>query len=444
VNLSGAGAVLVGLCIVFAALGGYEYAQNGSQIGSLGGQISQVQGQVAGMPNVGLATTASQTVFGSNQSQTNQGINTPLVYAEKFTANPAGNATSTNFPFLSQIVARSWGDTGVIIHAAGPSPPSVSQTNYRDCVFVDNCTVNLRSPISAGDIILVFVSGYSPNVGWQASSVHDSLKLGFSLYKVSNWPAGPNAYTDSVYYAPVASGAASDLVTVAYNSQAQHSDPIVMDVTGTGLSVSGGATQDCTAFPCSAEITTEPVSLGTNYLAAANAYTDLGMAVTAQTGWTQISSGAIFAGHTSFMTGEYASSLNPVQACTLVPILPSDFEAQAPGYISITGTISAPNETIMVTQPFVSSSNSTYVLKSSSPSSTNSTTTISGPKTNSTSTATVTTTVSASVTTTGSSARTPIRYVSLKIPVQPGNVVVDLENCGPTAISATLSIDMVT
>jgi hypothetical protein len=48
------------------------------------------------------------------------------------------------------------------------------------------------------------------------------------------------------------------------------------------------------------------------------------------------------------------------------------------------------------------------------------TTTVSGPTTNSTS-----------------------NYVSIKIPVQPGNVVVDLENCGSSTISATLSVNMV-
>jgi hypothetical protein len=443
VNLAPAAAVLVVVCIVFAAFGGYEYSQNRYQMAAaVDGQISQVQSEVAGMSQTVFATTASQTVFG-NQSQTGQSITTPLVYAEKFTADPAGNATSTNFPFLSQIVARSWGDTGVVISGTGPSPVRVSQTSYRDCIFRITCDVNLGSPIHAGDIILVFVSGYSPNVGWHASSINDSLGLSFSLYKVSNWPAGPNAYTDSLYYATVPAGVSSDSITVSYNSVAQHSDPIVMDVTGTGLSVFGGATQDCTAFPCSTEITTQPVSLGTNYLAAANAYTDLGIAAAAQTGWTQVSSGAVFAGHTSFMTGEYASSQNAAQSCTYVPILPSNFAAQTSGYLSVTGVISAPSETLVVSQPFVSSTNSTYVLTPSSPSSTVTTTTISGQKTNVTATATVTTTGTSTVTITGSTTRTPIRYVSLNIPVHPGNIVADLENCGPTAISATLSINMV-
>jgi len=430
VNLSGAAAVLVAVCLVSAAFGGYEYSQNQYQAAaasSMPGRVSELQANLD--PQTGVITTLSQTAPG-NQSQIGQLISTPLIYSESFTANPAGSATSTNFPFLSQITPSSWGDTGIIIQGTGPSPARVSQTSYQDCIFVNNCTVTLSKPVSAGDMILVFVSGYSPHSGWQASSINDSLGLSFSLYKVSNWPAGPNAYTDSVYYATVAAGAASDSITVFYNSQARHSDPMVMDVTGSGLSVLGGGSQDCTSS-CTTNLTTQPVPLGASYLAAAYAYADLGIATSAQTGWTEVMSGAVFAGDTSFMTAEYASSQDAAQSCTYVPILPSDFAAQAPGYLSITGTISSPNETLVITQPFVpaSASNSTYVLTGSQPSQNGGIVMISGPTTNSSSTST---------------SSTAAYYVSLNIPVLPGNVVVDLENCGSTAISATLSVNIVT
>ena len=471
-NLAPAAAVLVVACMVLAAFGGYEYSQSAyqagvaqgisAQVSSLSSANSALQGQISSLqtstsasilngqpaqafagvgsdPGAVTITTQGQTTFvtqtgmgSGNQSQTSQGVVTPLIYSESFVAKPAASATSTTFPFLSQITPRSWGDTGIVIGGTSASPARVSQTTYHDCVFVKVCRVGLRGPVAAGDILLVFVSGYSPNVGWHASSVNDSMGSSFSLYKVSNWLAGPNAYTDSLYYTTVASGAASDSITVAYNSLAQHSDPIVMDVTGSGLSVLGGGSQDCTSA-CTTDITTPPVPLGARYLAAANAYTDLGIAASAQTGWTGVLSGAVFAGDTSFMTAEYASSQNAAQSCTYVPILPSDFAAQASGYLSVTGTISAPSETLVVSEPFVSSASSTYVLTPSSPFIT--TTTVS---TSTTTGASTTTTVS------GPTTNSTSNYVSLKIPVQPGNVVVDLENCGSSTISATLSVDIVT
>jgi hypothetical protein len=255
--------------------------------------------------------------------------------------------------------------------------------------------------VAAGDILLVFVSGYSPNAGWRAQSVSDSFGTSFSLYNGANWQASTNTYLDYVYYGIATPSGSIESLTVTYSSQAQHSDPIVMDVTGSGLAMYNGVSAVCTSA-CSTSIATSPATLTGSYLAAANAYDDLGGGASAGPGWTEVQSPASVTPGISFMTGEYSSSLGGGGGgggCSVIALLPANYVARYPGYLSISGTASSNTIMALVTYSGPGRTTATFPLGTA---------------------------------------------VSATIPILPGNVIVQLENCGATAASATLTVREVT
>jgi hypothetical protein len=174
----------------------------------------------------------------------------------------------------------------------------VSQTDFADCIGATSCTVAVPSKVGAGDILLVFVPGYSNTTGWQAVSVKDSLGNNFTKYAGVNWQDSVPGLSDSVFYAMVTAGGASDSVTVTYSSTATHSDPVVMDVTGPSLKVYSGNAAYC-ATSCTRDIATAVTPVSGDYLAAAEAYGDLGETVNGGSGWTSYHTAAYF------MTAEY-------------------------------------------------------------------------------------------------------------------------------------------
>jgi hypothetical protein len=345
-----------------------------NQIGVLDGQITQLRSQIS-----------------NDESLLSLSVTNTLLSSATFDLQALGS-TSTTFPFDSVSTPRSWGDVGVVVTGQPPSPPRVSQTGSQDCVFVTTCTVSLNRSVAAGDILLIFVSGYSPNPGWRAKSVNDSFGTSFNLYNAANWQASTNTYLDYVYYGFATPTSSPESVTVTYSLEAQHSDPIVMDVTGSGLAMYNGVSAVCTSS-CSSRITTSPATLAGSYVAAANAYDDLGQGASAAPGWTEVTTGASVSPGVSFMTGEYTTNLGG-GSCGVIPLLPASYVAKYPGYLSVTGT-SSTNATLLVTYPGTTPTTATYPLGTS---------------------------------------------VSLTIPVVPGNVIVQLQNCGSTPFSATLTV----
>jgi hypothetical protein len=178
----------------------------------------------------------------------------------------------------------------------------VSQTSSEDCIDAATCAINLAHKVDAGDVLLIFVTGYSFNSGWQAQSVHDSLGNTFKLYQGANWVRSCDSFSDYAFYAVATNGGASDVVTVYYSSEATHSDPVAIDVTGPNLAVYSGNAAECTSS-CTGSIATGPTPLKGSYLAAAEAYGDLGGAVVAAKDWVPVPTPAYF------MTGEFSSNL---------------------------------------------------------------------------------------------------------------------------------------
>ena len=351
------------------------------QLNTLNGQIIQLQGQIS-----------------TFQSLLNLSVTNSLISSQTFNLPPGGSASSTTFPFVSVSTPRSWGDVGVVVAGQPPGTPRVSQTGTQDCILVTGCTVGLNGAVAAGDILLVFVSGYSPNAGWRVQSVTDSFGTSFTLYNGANWQASTNTYLDYVYYGIATPSGSPDSVTVTYSSQAQHSDPIVMDVTGSGLSMFNGVSAVCTAS-CSTSIATSPATLAGSYLAAAMAYDDLGGGASAGPGWTQVSTPASVTPGVSFMTGEYSTNVGGGGGCSVLPLLPPNYVAKYAGYLSITGTTSSTAAVVLVTYPGTTQTTATYPLGTA---------------------------------------------VSAIIPIIPGNVIVQLENCGAASLSATLTVKEVT
>lgn len=196
-------------------------------------------------------------------------------------------------------VAR-WG--GSFYYNCAPSGAFASQTSSSDCIGLSTCVVNLTSQVNVGDVVLIFVTGYSHSPGWQAQSIQDSLGNTFTQYHGVNWVRSADSFSDYVFYAIATNGGASDVVTIAFNSQATHSDPVAIDVTGPSLAVYSGNAAVCTSS-CTTKIATGPTPLAGSYVAAAEAYGDLGVNVIAGSGWTSVSTPAYF------MTGEFNSNV---------------------------------------------------------------------------------------------------------------------------------------
>jgi len=184
--------------------------------------------------------------------------------------------------------------------------PSVSQTGYADCTSGTSCSVLLYlTTIQTGDVLLVFVPGYSAS-SWSVSSVSDSLGNTFTEQSGKAWSESTTYFGDYGYSAIVTSSGSADYVTVDYSASMSHTDPIVMDVTGTNLAVYSNNIGYCkSSCSSSTSLATNSTNYaGTYYLAAAAAYVDSGGAATAGTGWTSLSTGA------NYMKGEYDTSLS--------------------------------------------------------------------------------------------------------------------------------------
>ena len=364
-----------------------QLTQANANVTSLQGQISAINGQI----------TQLKGQISADQSLLSLSVVNTLISSQTFNVTRGGSASSVNFPFVSAITPRSWGDVGVVVTGQGTTTPRVSQTGFEDCIDVQSCSVGLNGTVAAGDILLVFVSGYSPNPGWRGQSVNDSFRTPFSLYNGVNWQATTNTYLDSVYYGIATSSGSADSVNVTYSSVAQHSDPIVMDVTGSNLSMYSGASAVCTVS-CTTNLMTSPAQTAGNYIAAATAYSDLGVAATAGSGWTQVTTGAVLSGaNSSFITGEYSTGAGG-GGCSVQQLLPSNYMAKYPGYLSISGTASSA-ATLLVSYPGTTQTIATYPLGT---------------------------------------------VISATIPIIPGNVNVQLENCGTASFVATLTVKEVT
>jgi hypothetical protein len=177
---------------------------------------------------------------------------------------------------------------------------SLSQSGTSDCIGTNTCTVTLSSTVNAGDVLLVFVPGYSFNTGWQAASVTDSLGNTFVQYQEGvNWQRSSDYFSDYAFYAIVSHAGSSDSVTITYNSATAHSDPVVMDVTGPNLAIYSGNAVSCTNG-CTSSIATSATPVSGMYFAGAEAYGDLGGNVNSG-GWTEIPTAAYY------MTAEYTT-----------------------------------------------------------------------------------------------------------------------------------------
>lgn len=344
------------------------------QINALNGQIAQLKGPISTYQSL-LGLSVTNTLVGSHT------FNLPL----------AGGASSTAFPFVAGPSPRSWGDVGIVVSGQAPTTTRVTQTGYQDCISVTSCTVNLTGTVAAGDILLVFVSGYSPNLGWQGQSVRDNFGTSFVQYRGVSWQSSTSYFSDYVFYEIATSSGSADAITVTYNSQAQHSDPVAMDVTGSNLSVYSGSSASCTSS-CSSTLATSPAALTGSYVAAAEAYADLGAPATAGSGWTQISTGA------NYMTGEYNMNVGG-GGCSFLPLLPSNYTAKYAGYLSVNGTSSSSAATALVYYPGTPQTTANFYLGNT---------------------------------------------VAAIIPIVPGNVIVQLEYCGTNPFTATLTIKEVT
>jgi phage shock protein A len=365
-----------------------QLTQANANVTALQGQLTAINGQIAQL----------KAQISNDEALLSLTVTNMLVNSQTFNLSPNVSTSSVTFPFVSAATPRSWGDIGVVVTGQGPANPEVSQTGYEDCIFVLTCSVLLNERVTTGDLLLVFVSGYSPNPGWRGQSINDTLGTTFALYNGVNWQAATNTYLDSVYYGTSAS-TGLDNVTVTYTSLAQHSDPIVMDVTGSGLTIYSGSSAVCTTA-CTTNLATSPARVNGSFLAAATAYPDLGVSATAGSGWTQVTTGAVLAGATSsFITGEYTTGLPSSSGCTLQSLLPPNYVAKYPGYLSITGTTSSPNAQLVVSYPGTTQTTATYPIGTT---------------------------------------------VSATIPIIPGNVNVQLEDCGGTPLAATLSVNEVT
>jgi hypothetical protein len=232
-----------------------------------------------------------------------------------FTADPSclltlsadgsgGSSTAANFPFtVSPPTPSTWGDSGIVVSGqSGGSGASLSQSGTQDCGYESACTLVLAGPVKVGDVLLVFVPGYSPTSVSFAQSVSDSLGNIFTEDQGVTWlDSGNTAFSDYPFYSVVTAGGSGDSLTVTFNSQIQRTDPVVMDVTGTNLAIFDGNAAFCTSS-CTQGISTPTLSLPTGpYFAAAEAFGDKGGNVNAGTGWTQISTDAYY------MTAEYTT-----------------------------------------------------------------------------------------------------------------------------------------
>ena len=196
---------------------------------------------------------------------------------------------------------------------SSPLSVRVSQTGTSSCAG-STCTVTLTTTVKAGDILAVFVPGYSANAGWQATSVKDSLGNTFTSYKGVAWPTSSEYYSDNMFYSLVTFPGSSDIVTITFSSAATVALPVVLDVTGTGLAVSAGATAACTTS-CGIIVATASTPVSGTYLAAAEALVDNGGTLSASDGWNYINTAEYYA------SAEYNTNVGSVS--TTFPFSPS-------------------------------------------------------------------------------------------------------------------------
>ena len=94
----------------------------------------------------------------------------------------------------------------------------------------------------------------------------------------------------------------SDSITIDMTNEVTHSDPVVIDVTGSDLQIYGGSAADCTSA-CTVNIGTSATAVSGTYLAAGDAYGDLSSGLSAGSGFTKVSTAD------NYMTAEYSTNV---------------------------------------------------------------------------------------------------------------------------------------